>query len=30
LKLGREDSGSVDESPVPIEHDNVRGPDSFN
>ena len=30
LKLGREGTGGGDESPTPIEHDNVRGPDSFN
>lgn len=30
LKLGRERSEGGDESPVPIAHDNVRGPDSFN
>ena len=30
LKLGREGAGDDPESLVPIEHDNVRGPDSFN
>jgi len=30
LKLNREGGSNADESPAPIEHDNVRGPDSFN